>query len=148
MIPASTDWDSVEDHMNFLKDEERQAPFAKQFADAQKPGTNDVLTKHTVLPTEVALRCLHAPLTEFASIKVKEGASLETVRAIVDKYVAYANKESTAPVAAVYGHEAGNEKELVIVIGWESTEVSFRLDSSTRVTDNVRNPGPEGSRGI
>jgi len=116
-------WDTVQDHMNFVTDKERQAPFAAQFASARKPETNDVAVKHIVLPVDVTFRCLRAPLTEVAFIKVKEGASLDAVQAVVAKYVAYANSESTPPVAAVYGQEVDNpEKELCIVIGWNSTE--------------------------
>jgi hypothetical protein len=110
--------------MNFVADKERQAPFVAQFASARKPETNDVVIKHIVLPMNVTFRCLRAPLTEVALIKVKEGASLGAVQAIVAKYVAYANNESTSPVAAVYGQEVDNpEKELCLVIGWNSTEV-------------------------
>jgi hypothetical protein len=115
--------------MNFLADKERQAHFAELFADAQKaPETNDITMKHVVLPADAALRCLHAQLTEVAWFKAKEGVSLDAVQAAVEKYVAYANRESTFPIAAVCGREVsiGNpEKELGLglVIGWDSTEV-------------------------
>ena len=99
-------------------------PFAKLFVESQKRDANDYTMKHSVLPANVALRCLRAPLTEVALIKAKEGASFDAVQAIVGEYAAYANKESTLPVAAVYGPEVGNpEKELLLVIGWRSAEV-------------------------
>jgi len=110
--------------MNFLADKERQVPFAELFADSQKRDANDYTMKHSILPVDAALRCLRAPLTEVALISVKEGASFAAVQAVVGKYAAYANKESTPPVAAVYGQEVGDpEKDLLLVIGWGSTEV-------------------------
>jgi hypothetical protein len=115
--------------MNFLTDKERQAPFAELFADSQKaPGTNDVAIRHFVLPEDVALRCLRAPLTEFVWFKAKEGVSLDAVQAAVEKYVAWANEESAPPIAAVSGQEVDNpEKELCLVVGWGSTEVDRRV---------------------
>ena len=111
--------------MNFLADQERQAPFAKLFVDSQKRDANDYTMKHSILPVDAALRCLRAPLTEVALISVKEGASFDAVQAVVGKYVAHANQESTLPVAAVYGQEVGNpEKDLLLVVGWDSTEVN------------------------
>jgi len=117
--------------MNFLADKERQAHFAELFADAQKaPGTNDITMKHCVLPADAALRCLRAQLTEFAWFKAKEGVSLDAVQAVVEKYVAHANEESTLPIAAVCGREVDNpEKELCLVVGWDSTEVDRRVGS-------------------
>ena len=115
--------------MDFLADKERQAPFAEVFAAAQKaPETNDITMKHFVLPAEAALRCLRAQLTEVAWFKAKEEVSLDTVQAVVEKYVAHANGESALPIAAVCGREDGNpEKELCLVIGWKSTEVDRRV---------------------
>ena len=110
--------------MNFLADKERQVPLAQLFEDSQKLGANDYTMKHSVLPVDVALQCLRAPLTEVALIRVKEGASFDAVQAVVGKYVEYSNKESTPPVAAVYGPEVVNpDNELLLVIGWGSTEV-------------------------
>ena len=112
-----------------MADKERQAPFAELFADAQKaPETNDITMKHFVLPADAALRCLRAQFTEVAWFKAKEGVSLDAVQAVVEKYVAHANGESTSPIAAVCGREVSienPEKELGLglVIGWDSTEV-------------------------
>jgi hypothetical protein len=110
--------------MDFLADKERQVLFAKPFADSQKLDANDYTMKHSVLPADTALRCLRAPFTEATLIRANEEASFDTIQAIVGKYVAYANKESTLPVAAVYGPEVVNpKKELLLVVGWNSTEV-------------------------
>jgi hypothetical protein len=107
-----------------LADKERQVPIAQLFEDSQKLGANDYTMKHGVLPVDDALRCLRAPLTEVALIRAKEMASFAAVQAVVGKYVAYSNKESTPPVAAVYGPEVANsDTELLLVIGWRSTEV-------------------------
>lgn len=118
------DWGSLQDHLDFLADQERQAPFAAQFADARKSVTDNVTMKHVVLPTLAALRCLHAPLTEFVRVHAKPGASLDAVQTVLDKYVAHANNESTLPVAAAYGRGIGDSiEESILVIGWNSLEV-------------------------
>jgi len=125
--------------MDFLADRERQAPFAELFTDAQKaPETNDITMKHFVLPADAALRCLRAQFTEVAWFKAKEGVSLDTVQAAVEKYVAHANGESTSPIAAVCGREVSienPEKELGLglVIGWDSTEDQKAAEESKEV---------------
>jgi len=122
---AILNWNTHQDHLNFMADKERQVPFAAQFADAQKAdaGPDGLSMKHAVVQEDAVLDCLRAPLTEVAVVKVKAGATLGAVQAAVDKYVAYANKDSTPPVAAAYGQEVGKpQEELLLVIGWNSAE--------------------------
>ena len=87
--------------------------------------------EHIVLPMDTTLRCLEAPLTEVARITFSDKASLEKAKAVVDKYVVYANREGTLPVAATFGQtvdlENVGEMKLIFVVGWKAAEVSSSL---------------------
>ena len=120
-----TDWNTVRRRLNLLVGEGVPGTSAAQFPDDQKGGdTDNGAMGQTDLPEDAVFRCLRAPLTEIAWIEVKAGASLEAVQALLGQYVAYANKESTPPVAAIHGQNAANsEEELFLVIGWNTLEV-------------------------
>ncbi|KAI0245203.1 hypothetical protein BJV78DRAFT_594099 [Lactifluus subvellereus] len=120
-----TDWNTVRSRLNLLVGEGGQGTSTAQFPDDQKGGdTDNGTTRQTDLPEDAVFRCLRAPLTEIAWIEVKAGATLEAVQALLGKYVAYANKESTPPVAAAHGQDvASSEEELFLVVGWNTLEV-------------------------
>lgn len=85
--------------------------------------------EHVVLSVEITLRVLEAPLTEVARITFSDRASLDKAKPIVEKYVAYANREETLPVAAVFGQtvdlENVEEMKLMFVVGWKTAEVKW-----------------------
>ncbi|KAI0252368.1 hypothetical protein BJV78DRAFT_350382 [Lactifluus subvellereus] len=131
-----TDWNTVRSRLNLLVGEEGQGTSTAQFPDDQKGGdTDNGTTRQTDLPEDAVFRCLRAPLTEIAWIEVKAGATLEAVQALLGKYVAYANKESTPPVAAAHGQDvASSEEELFLVVGWNTLEDQ----KMARESDEVR----------
>jgi len=119
-------WDSLQAHRNYIGDKERQASVAVQFADAMRGDVGGLIMEHAVLSVETTLRILEAPLTEVARLTFSDKASLEKAKSIVDKYIAYANREETAPIAAVFGQtvdlENVEEMKIMFIIGWKTAE--------------------------
>jgi hypothetical protein len=147
--PIETDWKTVRSRLNLLVGE-GQGPSDTQFPDTQKGGdTDNGSMSYTGSGEDAVLRCLRAPLTEIAWIGVNKGASLEAVHAILGKYVAYANQESTPAVAAAQGQDpATSEEELFLVIGWNTLEVGrSEHKMSGRELTVLKHPGPEERQG-
>jgi hypothetical protein len=124
---SPTGWDSLQDHLNYIADKERQAPVAKHFADAIRSDKGSLSMEHAVLPVETMRHILEAPLTEVTRITFKDTESLEKSKHVVDKYVAYANRKETLPVAAAFGQtvdlEGVEELKIMIIIGWKTAKV-------------------------
>ena len=103
----------------------------EHFADALRDDAGGLIMEHAVLSVDTTLRCLEAPLTEVTRITLSDNASLEKAKAMVDKYVVYANREETLPIAAAFGQtvdlENVGEKKLIFVVGWKTAEVSYFL---------------------
>lgn len=139
---ATLCWDSLQDHLNFLADKERQASVAEQFADAVKGDSGGLIMEHAVLSVDTALLSLQAPLTEVARITSSDKASLDKAKALVGKYVAYANREETPPIAAVSGQtvdlENVEETKLILVIGWKTTEDQEVAKTSDEVIEFIK----------
>ena len=93
----------------------------EHFADALRDDAGGLIMEHAVLSVDTTLRCLEAPLTEVTRITLSDNASLEKAKAMVDKYVVYANREETLPIAAAFGQtvdlENVGEKKLIFVVG-------------------------------
>jgi len=110
----------------------------EQFADAMKGGdSGGLVMEHAVLSVDTALLSLEAPLTEVARITFGDRASLEKAKPAVDKYVAYANREETSPIAAAFGQtvdlENVEETKIIFIVGWKTAEVNCSLISQIDV---------------
>ncbi|KAI9465560.1 hypothetical protein BJY52DRAFT_590770 [Lactarius psammicola] len=132
-------WDSLQDHLNFIADKERQASVAEQFADAM---TGGVVMEHTILSVDTALLSLEAPLTELVRITFSDRGSLEKVKVVVDKYAAYANREETPPIAAAFGQtvdlENVEETKVILIVGWKTAEDQERARKSDEMKEFIK----------
>jgi len=141
-------WDSLQDHLNFLADKERQASVAEHFADAMRGDAGGLIMEHTVLSVDTTLRCLEAPLTEVARITFSDKASVEKAKAVVDKYVTYANREETLPIAAAFGQtvdlENVGELKLIFVVGWKTAEDQDIARNSDEVKQYIKDMAQVG----
>jgi hypothetical protein len=103
----------------------------EHFANALRGDAGGLMMEHAALSVDTTLRCLEAPLTEVAWITLSDNASLEKAKAVVDKYVVYANREETLPIAAAFGQtidlENVGETKLIFVVGWKTAEVNRSL---------------------
>lgn len=119
-------WDSLQDHLNYIADKERQASVAEDFGSAMRLDVGGPIMEHVVLSVETTLRVLEAPLTEVARITFSDRASLEKAKPVVERYVAYASREETLPIAAAFGQtvdlENVEEMKIVFIVGWKSAE--------------------------
>ena len=126
-----TGWDSLQDHLNYIADKERQASVAEDFGSAMRLDVGGLIMEHVVLSVETTLRILEAPLTEVARITFSDRASLEKAKPVVEKYVAYANREETLPIAAAFGQtvdlENIEEIKIIFIVGWKTAEVNSSL---------------------
>ena len=126
-----TGWDSLQDHLNYIADKERQASVAADFGSAMRLDAGGPIIEHVVLSVETTLRVLEAPLTEVARITFSDRASLEKAKPVVEKYVAYANREETLPIAAAFGQtvdlENIEEMKIIFIVGWKTAEVNSSL---------------------
>jgi hypothetical protein len=124
-----TGWDSLQDHLNYMTDKERQASVAEDFGDAMRLDAGVPIIEHVVLSAETTLRVLEAPLTKVARITFSDRASLEKAKPVVEKYVAYANREETLPIAAAFGQtfdlENVEEMKIIFIVGWKTAEVKW-----------------------
>lgn len=124
---SPTGWDSIQAHRNYIGDKERQASVAVEFAEAMRGDVGGLIMEHAVLSVETTLRIIEAPLTEVARLTFSDRASLEKAKPIVDKYIAYANREETVPIAAAFGQtvdlENVEEMKIMFIIGWKTAEV-------------------------
>ena len=100
---------------------------AVHFADAIRSDGGGLIMEHAVLPMETMRHILEAPLTEVTKITFEDRASLEKSKHVVDKYIAYANRKETLPVAATFGQtidlEGVEEMVIIIIIGWNTAKV-------------------------
>ena len=86
--------------------------------------------EHVVLSVETTLRVVEAPLTEVARITFNDRTSLEKAKPVVEKYVAYANREETLPIAAAFGQTVDLENiemKIIFIVGWKTAEVYSSL---------------------
>jgi hypothetical protein len=131
-----TGWDSLQDHLNYIADKERQASVAEDFGSAMRLDVGGPIMEHVVLSVETTLRVLEAPLTEVARITFSDRASLEKAKPVVERYVAYASREETLPIAAAFGQtvdlENVEEMKIVFIVGWKSAEVKWLSLSERR----------------
>ena len=126
-----TGWDSLQDHLNYIADKERQASVAEDFGSAMRLDAGGPIMEHVVLSVETTLRVVEAPLTEVARITFNDRTSLEKAKPVVEKYVAYANREETLPIAAAFGQtvdlENIEEMKIIFIVGWKTAEVYSSL---------------------
>ncbi|KAI0269752.1 hypothetical protein BC834DRAFT_967496 [Gloeopeniophorella convolvens] len=130
---AFLNWNTIADHKAFLADTDKQVPFAQQFAESEEGGIEHATTAHAVLATDATLECLRAPYTEWARVKARSDAHVEDISRVVDEYIDYVHKKTALPVNATYGPAAENPQELLLVIGWRSTEDQNNARSSDEV---------------
>lgn len=104
---------------------------AEDFGSAMRLDAGGPIIEHVVLSVETTLRVLEAPLTEVARITFSDRASLEKAKPVVEKYVAYANREETLPIAAAFGQtvdlENIEEMKIIFIVGWKTAEVNSSL---------------------
>jgi len=133
-------WDPLQDHLNYLEDKKRQASTAEDFASALRGGELKGSTmEHALLSMEITFLILEAPLMEVVRITFSDRATLEKVRPVVEKYVAYANREEMLPVAAAFGQtvdlENVEETKIIFIIGWKNTKHQERFRNSDKVKE-------------
>lgn len=115
----STAWESVEHHLAITKDP-KYPELAKNLHPYIQPGS--VSFQHVKFNKDPSTTLFTAPVTEVAVITFKSGTSEETVKAL--EGVSKALDGAKGQVANAYGESVENKGVWIIVVGWESIEVS------------------------
>jgi len=119
---AVLEWCSLEDHHNFMADDEAAPKFAKLFESSAKDGQPKGTMIHAYWEVDEALPCLKAPFIELTKITPKKGVATVAIHAVLDKYVAHMRNLTNQVVGATYGQVAEKPEQLILVIGWKSME--------------------------
>jgi len=135
-------WDSVQDHLDYIADKERQASVGMHFAETLRGDPGGLVIVHAVLSVETTLQIVHAPLTEVALITFSDRAELEKFKPVVDKYVAYANRKETLPIAAAFGQTIDmkdvEETKIMLITGWKTAEDQKMFRRSDEVAEILK----------
>ncbi len=111
-------------HESFAADKERLDKFVEMFKTSAKDGVPQAKMFHASWEVSAAVACLRAPVTEIWKVKAREGVTLSGVQAVLDKYVKHVKQSTDEGVGATYGQVIENSKEMAVIIGWKSIEVS------------------------
>ena len=117
----------MEAHEKFVADQETLLKFVNLFQSSAEGGIPKGTIVHAYWEEDAVLPCLKAPFIELTRISPKSGIATEAVLAVLDKYVAYMKDDpSSGFIGATYGHVVEEPQKLLLVAGWESSEVSVR----------------------
>ena len=120
--PAGLDWDSVEQHQNFINDQEAYARFM-QLVDKGADTEKLVYTYHAKFPGDVT-SALDAPITEIASWKLHPDTDAEEFysqgQVLTEMIV---ETLSDAVTGGGYGKVIEDTPDAAFFIGWQSLEV-------------------------
>jgi len=110
-------------HEKFGSDQETLLKFVKLFESSAEGGVPKGTIIHAAWEENAAVPCLKAPCVELKKISPKQGVTMEVIHRALDKYVAYMKDPSSGAVGATYGHVIEEQKQFIMVVGWQSIEV-------------------------
>jgi hypothetical protein len=110
-------------HERFTSDQESLLRFVKMFETSAEDGVPKGTIIHAAWEEDAAVACLKAPLIELKKISPKSGVTMEAIQRALDKYITCMNDPSSGAVGATYGQVVEEPEQILLVVGWKSTEV-------------------------